>query len=78
MAKNKQKDIPDSRVEVFIHKAVHRKGGIYTKKEFDSVVEEYELELLNEGATFDQLVRFREEVKNVPAVAGGFRGDEDV
>ncbi len=78
MAKEKQKSIPDSRVDVYIHKAVHRKGGIYTKEEFDGVVHEYEMELLNEGATFDQLVRFREAVKEAPVVAGGFRGGQNV
>ena len=77
MIKNKQRGISDSRVDVFIHKASHRKGGIYTEKEFNDVVHGYEMELLSEGATFDQLVRFRETVKNSPAIAGGFREVEN-
>ena len=76
MAKVKAKNIPDSRVDVYIHKAAHRKGGIYTEKEFKEKVEEYELELLGEGATFDQLVRFREAIKAAPTIAGGFRSQE--
>ena len=78
MAKVKAKNIPDSRVDVYIHKAAHRKGGIYTEKEFKDVVHEYEMELLSEGATFDQLVRFREAVREAPVIAGGFRSDQNV
>jgi hypothetical protein len=78
VALGKQKGICNSRVDVYIHKAAHRKGGIYTEKEFNEKVEEYEVELLGEGATFDQLVHFREAVRSAPVIAGGFRKVEDV
>lgn len=73
----KGKRISDERINVYIHKAIHRKGGIYTKAEFEAAVREYEAFIWAEGATFDQLVRFRCEINSAPVIAGGFRGESD-
>lgn len=68
MVHGKKRSISDSTVDAYIHKVIRRKRNVNNETEFEELVKEYEFELWNEGANFDQLVRFRCEVAE-----GGFK-----